>query len=962
MKKIKNILAIAFCIILLCVLWSLNAFAYPYPGQSEIVTEAIEGNTYQYYIYDGAAIIYRADVKGDITVPEALGGYTVKGIFENAFRYNSELISAIIPGSIETIEENAFSACHRLKKVVVNEGVKVIEDFAFDTYDEGVEVGYDSSLESIVLPNSVEHIGWGAFCGAPVKGRLDLPENLKVLEEKAFALSGLNELHIPENMKYSEDIVLSGYEDKIKISVDENNKDYQADGNGNIYAMNRTALLKYTPAEDETEFTVPDGVEFIGAYCFSYQKNLQKVILPDSVKKMGSHIFWYCDKLYEVRLPENLTVIPKYTFSHCPVLEKVNIPSTVTEIGGYAFEYCYKLKDVTIPHAVSKINEMTFFDCAIEGEIVFSENVKEIGALAFKKNDITKITFLSDDITISDCVFVDCKLEEVNFGKGNIVLDEWAFSGNANLKKLCFTGGTVSLGKGLFKNTGIETLEINCDIGEISPEIYTEDELYNAPPNVNNITRLVIGKNAKNIDRILYLPASLEEIIVDEENPYYTVKDKALYNKDMTVLLRVLPSSGEYVFLETVKEIGAMAFQGHRSMSEIIIPEGVEVIGERAFYKACIFNFDIPSTVKKIGERAFGWSYLETIVIRSKNIEHINDYMFRGCKHFKDFYYAGTKAQYKEISDSNKGNRLWSVDKHFEVAPENHPNKETVTPAGLNKDGLRYLECPCGEKKKYIIPAITEVGAGIRQGEIYTEVKKGVYRLEEGTHYKKTVTYDKNKNIIKVKFTFIGDYKGSTTIKISGKLSSYVLSAVANGNYVSLEWPTNSSSTGYKLYKYDDAKKKWIQMKNGSTDYDVQPGKTYKYRMRFYSKVKECGITLYSDYSSITVKTPAVPLKTPVITKTEFNGYYKAAVYWEPVEGATGYTVFCSTTPTGGYRKVASCGADVTHVPLSVDVEFSAPTLYYKVRAYSKDTGNSRVTYRSGSSTQPGVIIIRESK
>lgn len=960
MKKIRNLAIVAFFVMLFCLIGAVDTFAYPYsyPAQNEIVTEEIGGNTYKYFLHEGNAVIFEARVTGDVTVPETLGGSEVKGIYEGAFRYNGNLTSVTIPGCIEYIGENAFEACRSLKKVVMHEGVKIIEDFAFLTYDEGVEVGYDSVLESVTLPDSVEHIGFWTFWGAPIKGKVVLPENLKVLKPEAFSDTYIDELYIPENMKYSKDIVLSGYKDKIKITVDQNNKDYESDENGNIYAMNRTALLKYIPAEGETEFTVPDGVEYIGGYCFAHQKNLHKATFPDSVKEMGSHVFWYCDKLSEVRLSENLTAIPEYSFSHCPVLEKADIPSGVTEIGGYAFEFCYKLKDVTIPEAVSIIHEMTFYDCAIEGELVFSENVKKIGAHAFSRNDITKVTFLSDDITLSYSVFVYCKLEEVVFGTGKIVLDEWMFTGNTNLKKLSFPGGNVTLGKRLFENTGIETLEINCNFDSISDQLYNEDEFYNTY-NVNNIKRLVIGKDVKDLNKLLYLPASLEEIIVDEENPYYTATDDALYNKDMTVLLRVLPSAKEYTFPETVREIGEMAFQGLDITYKIHIPEGIEVIGERAFYKANLQRLDIPSTVKKIGDRAFAWTYLDTIVIHSKDIEHIDDNMFRGCKHFKDFYYAGTKAEYKKIADSKKGNRLWGVDKHFEATPENHPYKETVTKATINKDGVRNLKCPCGEKKKYTIPAITEVSARIRQGEIYTEVKRGVYSLEEGKDYKKTVSYDKKKNIIKVKFTFIGDYKGTKTVEISAKLSSMVLNATANGDYISIEWVTNYSSTGSKLYKYNDKTKKWVQMKNGNTDYDVEPGKTYKYRMKSYSKVKELGITLYSDYSNITVKTPSVHLKTPVITKTEFDGYYKAAIYWESVEGAQGYTVFCSETPTGGYKKVASVGGNVTTAPLHVDFEFSAPTLYYKVRAYSKATGSSRVTYRSQCS-ESAAIVIRE--
>lgn len=936
MKKTKLIIAFILCVVI-AVIFSAAGTAINGNYHNFPTVELPEGS-YTYTVTDGEVYIHDADVKGKITVPVELAGYPVTEIGYRAFGHENELISVTIPGSIKVIGKEAFSECINLEEVIIEEGVEEIGEEAFATYWFDSDIDFDSNLRSVTLPDSVKIIRKNAFAKAKIDGRFRLPEGLTLLECYAFSLSDIDELYIPENMEYSEDIVLSGYEDKIRIVVDENSSYYCADEKGNIYAADMTAMFKYTPAVSETEFTVPEGIEYIADFCFANQQTLEKVTMPDSVTKLGESAFMYSPALKQVRLSENLAAIPQYAFGYDKNLAVVNIPLGLTEIGMLAF-----------------------YDCAIPGEIVFGESLKKIGRSAFMLNDITKVTFLGDDITLDEQALCKNKLTEVIFGKGNIILDKFSLSGNEELKKLSFTGGNVSLGKYVFRSTGIETLEINCDTGEISPEIYTEDELYNVPPTVNNITKLVIGKDAKNIDKLLYLPASLKEIVVHEDNPYYTAKDNALYNKDMTVLLRVLPNVSGYTFPESVREIGEMAFQGNRSLSEINIPEGVEIIGERAFYKSAVKRLDIPQSMKRIGERAFGWSSLESVVIHGRDIEHINDYMFRGCKKFEDFYYAGTKAEYKQISDSKKGNRLWSVDKHFEATPENHPYKETVKTAGINKNGEINLVCPCGEKKKYTIAAVEKIEANLRNGQVVTSVlagkKKSQHSLTEGKDYKQTVSYDKNKNIIKVKVTLTGYYKGSKTLSISGKLSAKTISAVAKADCINLQWTAPAGATGYKLYKYDSQKAKWVQIKSAD-DYDVEPGKTYKYRIRFYSKVQTLGVTLWSDYSNITVKTPKATLATPVITKTEYDGGYKVKIYWQAVEGAQGYTVFCSETPTGGYEKALSCGGDATQATVRVDPDSEKPNVYFKVRAYSKDTGSKNVVYRSECSAEPGVIVM----
>ena len=72
---------------------------------------------------------------------------------------------------------------------------------------------------------------------------------------------------------------------------------------------------------------------------------------------------------------------------------------------------------------------------------------------------------------------------------------------------------------------------------------------------------------------------NLKEIIVDENNPYYSSIDGVLYNKDQTVLL-ICPAGkcGDFVIPCTVKMVESGAFQYCDKLKSIHIPASVEKI------------------------------------------------------------------------------------------------------------------------------------------------------------------------------------------------------------------------------------------------------------------------------------------------------------------------------------------------------------------------------------------------
>ncbi len=80
---------------------NLSAEVFPAAKAAETFTD---GN-FTYTVTDGAATItgFSSYYKGDVTVPEALGGYTVKTIGEHAFAGCSEITAVHLPETVTLI-------------------------------------------------------------------------------------------------------------------------------------------------------------------------------------------------------------------------------------------------------------------------------------------------------------------------------------------------------------------------------------------------------------------------------------------------------------------------------------------------------------------------------------------------------------------------------------------------------------------------------------------------------------------------------------------------------------------------------------------------------------------------------------------------------------------------------------------------------------------------------------------
>lgn len=101
-------------------------------------------------------------VEGNITelTADMLAG--VSKIRTNAFSNVTILTSVVIPSNVKTISGGAFYNCTNLTSVVINEGVESLGNSDGSLTDKVRTFG-NTSIQNIVIPNSVKYIGVWCF-------------------------------------------------------------------------------------------------------------------------------------------------------------------------------------------------------------------------------------------------------------------------------------------------------------------------------------------------------------------------------------------------------------------------------------------------------------------------------------------------------------------------------------------------------------------------------------------------------------------------------------------------------------------------------------------------------------------------------------------------------------------------------------------------------------------------------
>lgn len=183
MKKLISRLAILICLAMtICLLSSCadNVEADDDPTDGLTPSEGLEFTLNE----DGSS--YTLSGVGDFTgtelvVPSTYEGMPVTAIGFGAFIMNSTLESVVLPNSVEKIEACAFAMIGTLKSFNCGNGVTFIGDTCFADCTE---------LTELILSNKLETIDKVAFMNTGLK-TIDIPKSVTTIGADIFSATGI---------------------------------------------------------------------------------------------------------------------------------------------------------------------------------------------------------------------------------------------------------------------------------------------------------------------------------------------------------------------------------------------------------------------------------------------------------------------------------------------------------------------------------------------------------------------------------------------------------------------------------------------------------------------------------------------------------------------------------------------------------------------------------------------------
>ena len=252
--------------------------------------------------------------------------------------------------------------CRNLEEVVVmpgNETVKSVDGVLFSADGETL-MTYPAGKEgkNYTVPAGTVVIAKDAFANAENIREVTLCESVTTLEDNAFWWSSVQSIVIPDSMVNIGNGVFVGCRNLDHFVVSRSHPTLDAVEGKYLYSKDHKIFYCYPIGLHETTFALEDGTEEIAPTAFS-DALLSEIYLPEGLKRIGYGAFM-SSALKSIYVPGTVERIGSQMFAFCGQLETVALGKGVRIIGPHAFERTPALKGVSVPDTVKNIQKLAF--------------------------------------------------------------------------------------------------------------------------------------------------------------------------------------------------------------------------------------------------------------------------------------------------------------------------------------------------------------------------------------------------------------------------------------------------------------------------------------------------------------------------------------------------------------------------------------------------------------------------
>lgn len=589
----------------------------------------------------GSAVFYNCSSLESVAFPDVkfvYGTASYAHVLPNQTFYGCESLKSVtLSSDITGIGAEAFRGCESLSAFSFESLVSLsnIGSYAF----------YGSGVRSAVFPSSLSSIGGSAFrysgiteadfsaCG----GLIEFISNLQTSTGTyIFANTGLKHIVLPENLRSIPATCFSACKSLVRVS-----------GGEKVEWIGMQAF-KDCSSLSVFDFGSMDSLRIIAGSAFR-NTALTDVVLSDSVETVGAQAFGECKLLSHFHLGAGVRTFGTYKLENNdftgrnPVfLDTVGLSSiTVSENNPYYLaedgvlygsipddsDYAKGTTLVCVParypdetftprDTVKLIFPYSVINQTVVKTVVLNEGAINIGTAAFyKSQSLTSIEISSSVEHIGANILSNCPgVSEIFIAKGNRIYsssDDGRFIYKSAIGELILAiapqgdivieDNTKSIASGVFMNTDITSVVIPDSVQTIGSKAFYGC-LY--------LTSIKIGSGLSSFDSDVFGELiELESVTLSGDNAKFKVENGCLYSKDGTILYLSPAKNGLTTLdLNGVKEVSDWAVAYHQTLENVVMPEGLQSIGNYSFYECRrIASLRFPDSLREIGKLAFSF-------------------------------------------------------------------------------------------------------------------------------------------------------------------------------------------------------------------------------------------------------------------------------------------------------------------------------------------------------------------
>lgn len=553
-------------------------------------------------------------------------------IFVSAFQY-SNLETIVLPSTLTEIDNWVFARCKALRIIEIPAGVTSVGEYAF----------YEIPTLSFVKFNGLlPYVGECAFTDTAAGFTILYPENVESWTDVITVDENGEEWWYNENDCWH----MEGYTGDIDPEA--TFRGGAIEGTDITWTLSYDGVLTISGTGE-----IPDyDWEIYDAPWTPYRGVITSVSIGENITGIGEHSFRNISGLNEIELPAGILYIARSAFEGCENLETINLPEGLEWIGHKAFADT-AISDITIPASVThldagalaKMHNVFAYKVADGNEHFMADEYGVVYHIdrgmpdwleAYPPaNPAESYEIPVGVYAIGDCVFDWCKnLKTVVLPFTLSEIWHWAFSECTSLTSVYFRGGMpVEVGDYIFGETPNEDLVLYFPYGSEGWETLTEenpDAVWE--PNEVNHSYTVKGYSYEIPNELLgmgmleggvlwqmmifdgtgLLQLSGTGEIPDYDwgnyeapwTPYRGIIENVTLGEGITGIgthsLRGLYRLTEIEIPANIKYINMGALENCDNLESVVLHEGLERIGHKAFAETAISDITIPASVYEL--------------------------------------------------------------------------------------------------------------------------------------------------------------------------------------------------------------------------------------------------------------------------------------------------------------------------------------------------------------------------